>query len=409
MKIIEQSKQVLLRDVKNWEKNPRKIQKADFERLKKQLVKFQQYKPLICYQDGDTLLTIAGNMRLRALKELGQKEVWVTVVEFENEQEKIEVSISDNDRAGYYDDQALAEMLYDFRDDIELDMFKVDLYEPKDDLLSILDSVADMGGEEDFDADDAMEREPKFKIVRGDLFEIGRHKLLCGDATSVEDVAKLMGGEKADLILTDPPYGINIVKVGGDGKTKFGKVGGDGKVKANYYSPIEGDDKEFDPRFLLNLADKIMIFGGNYYANLLPNSRCWLVWDKERNEGVTFADCELIWTNFDKVAKIYRCRWDGLMYDRKAEDTKSRIHPTQKPIKLLKDLLNDFTKKDDIVLDLFLGSGSTMVAAHQTGRRAYGCEIDEKYCSVIIERMLKLDPTLEVTKNGEKMDLQGTA
>jgi len=193
------------------------------------------------------------------------------------------------------------------------------------------------------------------------------------------------------MVLTDPPYGINIVKVGRKGRGKFGKVGGGSKwVSSNYYPPIIGDEKEFDPRFLLELSKKVLIFGGNYFANKLPNSRCWLIWDKtgEFYNQNDFADCEIIWTNLDKVSRIYRCKWRGLLKE-KGEDVRKRIHPTQKPIKLLNDILRDYSKQGDIILDLFGGSGSTLIACEQTGRICDMVEIDPIYVDIIISRWEK--------------------
>ena len=138
MQILEESKKVKIGDIGVWEKNPRKIEKGDFERLKKQIGKFAQYKPLICYEENGKLITADGNMRIRALRELGHKDVWVTIVQFESEQEKIELSLSANDRAGYYDDDALAELVYPLKDEIDLADFKVDIDVPRIDLDNIL-------------------------------------------------------------------------------------------------------------------------------------------------------------------------------------------------------------------------------------------------------------------------------
>lgn len=243
-------------------------------------------------------------------------------------------------------------------------------------------------------------------IVIGDLFEIGDHRLLCGDSTDSDAVAKLMNGQKADMVFTDPPYGVKIVKSGSKkigGDKSFGSVGGGGIVKAKKYSEIIGDDttetaKEFYQCCLSLGMENFIIWGGNYFTDFLPPSMCWLVWDKE-NTG-NFADVEMAWTSFDKAAKLYRWRWNGML--RKGDkniEGKTRVHPTQKPVGMFGEIFNDF--KFDICFDGFLGSGSTMVAAHQLKRKCYGMEIDPKYCQVIIDRMLKLDPSLKITRNGQ--------
>ena len=237
----------------------------------------------------------------------------------------------------------------------------------------------------------------------GDLYEIGEHRLLCGDSTCSDTVAKLMNGEKADMVFTDPPYGIKVVqgkKFGGD--KPFGNVGGNNIVKAKEYSEIIGDDttdtaKEFYQTCISLGMKNFIIWGGNYFTDFLPPSMCWLIWDKE-NTG-NFADVEMAWTSFDKGAKLYRWQWNGMI--RKGDkniEGKTRVHPTQKPVGLFGDIFNDFPFT--ICFDGFLGSGSTMVASHQLKRKCYGMELDPKYCQVIVDRMRKLDPSLIIKRNG---------
>jgi len=379
-----------------YEGNPRKMNEKQAKDLMRSLSKFNVVELPVVDQNNRI---IAGNMRVTALKTLGRGNE-VIEVRVPNrdltEAEAREYLLRSNKNTGSWD----MDELCNFDEDLLLDVGWGS--EELDFLFQLNDKQ-----EDDFNIDAAAEREPKFKVERGDLFEISSenltHRLLCGDAICKEDIERLMGGEKADMVLTDPPYGINIVKVGRGGKTKFGKVGGDKWVNANYYRPIEGDDKEFDPAFLLNLAEKIILFGANYYANRLPKSGGWICWDK-KPEGArrnNFADCELCWTNLDFPPRIYRCVWQGLL--KEGEQGIKRVHPTQKPVKLLSEILNDFSKKDDIILDLFLGSGSTMVACEQTGRVCYGTEMDANYCSVILERMLNLNSNIEIKKNGEPL------
>jgi DNA modification methylase len=248
----------------------------------------------------------------------------------------------------------------------------------------------------------------------GDLWLLGKHRVLCGDCTKAEDVGRVMQGKKADCVLTDPPYGINVIggsksfgSIGGSksfgsigGSKSFGSIGGSKIVKVNKYAPIQGDNKAFDPTFLLSLSENILIFGGNYFANKLPNSRCWLVWDKKGKEwDDDFSDCELIWTTFDKPAKIYRHTWMGMVQEGKREE---RVHPTQKPVGLYADILKDFGKENDIIADFFLGSGTTLIAAEVLNRICYGIEIEPRYVDVILERYYKLTGNDPVRQDGKK-------
>lgn len=229
--------------------------------------------------------------------------------------------------------------------------------------------------------------EPKAKL--GDIYQLGRHRIMCGDST--KDLDKLLDKE-IDLLLTDPPYGISVVNnlgtIGGSKPITIGKIGGSNTCEAKYYRPVLNDDKPFEPEFLLKYGKIQILFGGNYYANKLPQKAGWIVWNKRKEEWgkTTFADCELAWTNLDTPARAYTQVWMGLIKD--GETGQKRVHPTQKPIRLLSELIIDHSKKSNIVLDCYLGSGSTLIACEQTNRICYGMELDPAYIDVIIERYI---------------------
>ena len=182
---------------------------------------------------------------------------------------------------------------------------------------------------------------------------------------------------------------------------------GDNIIKANNYSEVIGDDttetaKEFYQTCVSLEMKNFIVWGGNYFAGFLPPSRCWVCWDKiDGVEGTTknFSDIEIAWTSYDKPARIVRHRWQGLL--KGSEYNEKRVHPTQKPIKLAEECFELFDA-GELIYDGFLGSGSTMVACHQLKRRCYGMELDPKYCQVIVDRMVKLDPSLEINVNGIK-------
>jgi len=341
-------------------------------------------------------MILGGNMRFRALQELGFKQIpdnWVKRAEELTAEEKRRFIIADNVGFGEWDWDELANN-WDVEElegwGLDVPIFDDEVLEAKEDDFSVPD-----GG---IDTD----------IVLGDLFEIGVHRLLCGDSTDSDAVARLMDGQKADMVFTDPPYGVKIVSsssstVSGGGETKFGKVGGRKIVEAKVYSEIIGDDTTDTARDFYHTCislgmENFIIWGGNYFTDFLPPSMCWIVWDKE-NTG-NFADVELAWTSFDKAAKLYKWLWNGMSRKGSHEvEGKTRVHPTQKPVGLFGGIFKDFDF--NICFDGFLGSGSTMVAAHQLNRKCYGMELDPKYCQVIVDRMLKLDPDLVVLKNGQ--------
>lgn len=383
-------KNVPLADLIPYARNPRKNDPA-VQRVAASLKEYGLVKNSIVVDEDMVLIT--GHTTTKAMQALK----WATAPEVTQvfgltEAQKKAYRIADNKlgELAAWDDELLALEL----DDLKVLDFDLDLtgFDDKE-LGKILDAGKE-ASEDDYEPPVEIET----SIQRGDLFRLGRHRLLCGDSTSAEDVGRLMRGEKADLLLTDPPYGINIVntgRVGIDAPAGFGKVGTRGMVKARTYHNIEGDDHPFDPRPFLDLAPVVMLFGGNNFASRLPDSPAWLVWDKKAEKGAdhnNFSDVELVWTNLkQKSCPIYRHLWSGLLRegDRNVE-LKDRVHPTQKPVGLIAAILSDHSNPGALCLDPFLGSGTTLVACEQLGRTCYGMEISPQYCQVIIDRWEKL-------------------
>ena len=236
--------------------------------------------------------------------------------------------------------------------------------------------------------------------VLGDLIEIGEHRLLCGDSTDSDQVAKLMNGDKADLLLTDPPYGIDYGNQLIKGKKYIDNTNKHGW--RNFGNPKWDEAKPQSGvlQYLCEITTNQIIWGGNYFTDDLPPSMGWLIWDKGQR-GFSLADGEMAWTSFNNALRIKE-------YARAKANREDKKHPTQKPIDIMDWCLEyaDRHSKEIIklVLDCYLGSGSTMVAMHQLKRKCYGMELDPKYCDVIIKRMLKLDDTLTLKVNGVVTD-----
>jgi len=214
-----------------------------------------------------------------------------------------------------------------------------------------------------------------------DESEIHSHRLICGDSTDVAVIDRLMDGVKAKLLLTDPPYGINADKgVGGFGRSP--KTANKYDDEWDSFSPSKDT---FD--MILEKADNSIIFGGNYFTDKLPLGKCWIVWDKVGDIQFQnpYSDCELAWTNIDRNSvKKYTKIQQGFVADEKEK----RVHPTQKPVGMLADILKDFSEENDIILDCFGGSGSTLIACEQLNRKCYMAELDERYVSIIVNRWL---------------------
>jgi len=199
--------------------------------------------------------------------------------------------------------------------------------------------------------------------------------IACGDCL---EVMKKIPDKSIDLILTDPPYGVKRDK-------GFGGFGGFGRpIARRQYNDCWDENRPNKIYFdeILRISKKALIFGGNYFADILPQSRHWIVWDK-LNTMPTFGDCELIWTNIKRnsVKKI-TYQYNGLL-----GKEKERYHPTQKPVKLIKELIEKYSDENDLVLDPFLGSGTTAVACKDLGRKCIGIEISEEYVKIAIKRL----------------------
>jgi len=374
-------KRVPISEVEVWAKNPRNIKTKDFERLKTQIQELGIYKPLICYRENGKYVTLGGNMRLRALVALNFREVDVSLVEAKNEATKIKYALSDNDRAGEYEEEKLAELTFPYIEEINLEDYKLDVGEP----ISLKDVI---GEDEIPEIDDS----PAITKM-GDLFQLGKHRLLCGDATKEEDVKRLMNGEKADMVFTDPPYGIDLDTDWSSAKSKlrfYKEKGCQGQ--GNKYPKITGDDESFNPTFILNkfsTVKEMFLWGAeNYYKYL--NHGSWFVWDKRIDEQMDkiFGSCfELCWSKNIHKRHIVRVRWAGIFGTEKEPDKdKGRKHPTQKPVLLSNWFIKKFSKSNNLVIDIFLGSGSTLISCEKLNRICYGMEIEPKYCDVIITR-----------------------
>jgi len=228
--------------------------------------------------------------------------------------------------------------------------------------------------------------------VLGDVWVMGKHRLMCGDSTSIDAVEMLMDGNKVDMVFTDPPYGMNLDTDYSSMKSEMFK----GKTGGAEYSKVIGDNEDFSPELIntvfasFGYCKEIFLWGADYYAELLPekNSGSWVVWDKRLDDSADkmYGSCfELCWSKSKHKRDIARVKWAGIFGMEKEHD-KKRVHPTQKPVNLITWFFDKWGKDSISVVDLFGGSGSTLIACEKTNRKAYLMELDPKYCDVIIKR-----------------------
>ena len=381
-----------LEDMTVMQGNLKERNDTDYEKIKKSILTYSFSFPFFIWKSGKTNYLIDGTGRHSCLLRMQEEgyiipELPVVYIQCKNKAEAKQKLLRLNSQYG----KMTRESVLTFAEDIDLNFDEIAL---PDSVIDFTDAEEPQETEGDNEVPELDEKsEPVSK--RGEMYELGNSILMCGDSTSAEDVARLMGGEKADLVLTDPPYGISVVQgnsVGGSKPPTFGTVGGGKICKVHTYEKIIGDEttetakKSFE--IYSKLSENQIIFGGNYFTDFLPPSRCWLVWDKE-NTG-NFADAELAWTSFDKGVKLYKHLWNGMSREgNRTDEGKTRVHPTQKPVGLLQKILNDFTEKGDVILDVFGGSGSTLIACEGTERKCLMIEMSENYCDVIRRRYTK--------------------
>jgi DNA modification methylase len=399
---------VKISEVKTNPKNPRLIKDDKFKKLVKSIQEFPQMLELRPIVVDENNIVLGGNMRLKACKEAGLKEVFIVKADNLTEQQKDEFIVKDNVGFGEWD----WDMLANEWDTEKLDEWGLD--------LPIDLSVTELEAEED---NYEVPSEIKTDIVLGDLFEIGEHRLLCGDSTDSDQVAKLMNGEKANLSFTSPPYNA--------GKSEM--LSGNTHTTDNKYNEYNDNQKQTDYLdLLIGFTNNALLFSDYLICNIqsLAGNKIALIeylheykdnfidvaiWDKGHGapamaENVMTSAWEYMFfisskenasraipnANFrGTIPNIYRGNPNR-------NNEFSNVHAATFPIDLPEWVLQ-FTKENDIVLDQFLGTGTTMVASHQLNRKCYGMELDPKYCQVIIDRMKKLDPSLVIKRNGITM------
>lgn len=361
--------------------NSRKHSDEQVAQISASIKEFGWTNPILI--DGTNII-IAGHGRLMAARKLKMDEVPTIELGHLTDTQRKALVIADNKLAlnADWDNTLLTIEL----DELLKDGFALDILGFNQDELAALLEPEQVEGLTDEDAVPDVPEEPKTKL--GDIYQLGNHRLMCGDSTSIDAVEKLMDNHKVDMVYTDPPYGISIVQGGSvDGSKPFGSVGGGKLAKVGKYAPVAGDESIDVAVEAIQLIQTLnsqveIIWGGNYYANYLSNSSCWVVWDKQ-NTG-NFADCELAWTNQKTAVRMFKHMWNGML--KASEKGQKRVHPTQKPVALAEWCYDQYGKECKTVLDLFTGSGSSLIACETKNKQGFMMELSPAYCDVIVKR-----------------------
>ena len=376
------------------EYNPRYITPEALEHLKASIQRFDAVEPVLVNIHPDRKnIIISGHQRIKAAKSLGLETFPCVELNLDKDKER-ELNIRMNKNTGAWDWDELAT----YFDTEEL----TDWGFTEEELFGNFEEEELEAEEDEYDIPDEIHTD----FVLGDLIEIGEHRMLCGDSTDSDQVAKLMDGEKADMVFTDPPYGVDYDgghAVKGVRREKL-KNDGTPDIYNEVLPMIYAFTKKDSPLYLWYSDSKSLpvlsaVLSAGYE---LRNN---IIWNKNVAQfGAIGAQYK---TKHEPCLYCYKkgqgVRWSGPNNEVSVWDvdrsSKNEFHPTQKPIELVSRALKNH--KADLILDFFLGSGSTMVACHQLNRKCYGMELDPKYCQVIVDRMLKLDPSIEVKVNGE--------
>ena len=366
------------------EYNPRQLTKDQYTQLKDSINRFGLVDPLIVNKNKDRKnILVGGHQRLRIAKEIGLESITCVEIDLSYDQEK-ELNIRLNKNVGEWDYDALANHFdvgelteWGFSND-ELQFYED---EPKQGLI-----------------DDDEIPEVKESITQaGDLWILGEHRLLCGDATKKEDVDILMDGKKADMVFTDPPWNVNYGENLANGKHKDRKIINDSMSTEDFKSfinqsfiSLKNSSKEGCMTYIVMSAQE----WGNLMLTLKENDYHWsstIIWNKSsliisrKDYHTKYEPIWYGWLNGESRLKPLKDRKQSDVWDIQ-KPSSSKLHPTTKPIELVERAVINSSYEKNIIIDVFLGSGSTLIACEKTNRKCYGIEIDPHYCDVIVKR-----------------------
>lgn len=385
-----------LSSITAYGKNAKKHDKTQINNVAESIKQYGFVQPIVIDRDG---VIVIGHCRAMAAKKLGMEEVPCVCVDDLTPEQVNALRIVDNkSNESEWDFDLLSDELS------ELDLSDFDFDFGIEDDEEETEIVEDEAPEVDEDA------EPIAKL--GDIWQLGRHRLMCGDSTNKETVELLMDGKKSDMVLSDPPYGMFLDTDFSDIKGSMKSIGRKNRTQGNKYDKVIGDNEDFTPELITTFFEnfgyckEMFLFGADYFAEILPdkNDGSWLVWDKrkESQADAIGSEFELCWSKSKHKRRMLRHDWFGFLSSQNGADARNRVHPTQKPITLLVDIIEQCGKDCENIVDLYGGSGSTLIACEQLDRTCYMMELDPKYCDVIIKRWETLTGEKAVLLNDDR-------
>lgn len=359
--------------------NPRTREDAKQRNLEKSIEELPEMtiaRAALCFPYNGRYVVIGGNRRLEAQRALKRKEVPIIALPEDTPVEKLRrMALLDNESTGQTDWAKLAK---DWSKD-EIRAWNIET--PKGWFNEAPGKKAD---EDNYTEPEKL----KSRVKSGEIWQLGEHRLMCGDSTNKDDVARLMNKEKAHMVFTDPPYGMKL-------NTDYSNMKGNGR-KGKKYDRVVGDNEDFSPDLINTIfenfgyCNEIFLWGVDYYFDLIENFKDGnlIVWDKtlkENGDAGYNSEFELLWTKNKHKKEVIHFNWFRL-FGLTSQDVKTRIHPTQKPLEVISPFLEKYSKKKNIIVDIYGGSGSTLIACEQLNRKCYMMELTEHYCDVIINR-----------------------
>ena len=351
-------------DIKPYSKNAKKHDKKQIQKVADSIKRFGFVQPIVIDKNNEIVI---GHCRYDAANLLELKEVPTVSVENLSDEEVKALRLADN---------KLNESEWDMGLAIE------ELKELSPEMFDLTGFDSDLLIEPDEKDDQIPENAPTIAKL-GDIWQLGRHRVMCGDSTQPEAVLRLMEGKKADMIFCDPLYGMGL-------DTDYSKLTSNNSfASGKKHSKVIGDDKEYNPTHIFEqfgYCNEIFLWGADYYRKYIPIGGSWMVWDKREGESADKgfgSNFELLWSKQNHKRYILRYKWFGFFT---AGEKREYLHPTQKPVEMLRQVISLYSQDNSLVVDLFLGSGSTLIACEKTNRICYGMELDPKYVDVIIKR-----------------------